>query len=318
MRNIHVAFVLILGLLYNCIGEDIINDTISEEIRFLNPVESISASETYKLNVRFFNNIGEEEMVTINWSSDNNSVASVNANGLVTGISEGNANIKAQATVNSKIVENTIPINITPDISGPKSEEIVFLNPKANIAVSETHQYNVKFYNGSGEEEVTDITWSSSNPAKVIVDVNGLVTGVSAGTATIKAETVINNKTIENTTSITITEAEENTNLKSGVIKTTSSYNLKGSFTLSEIKNSNNLLLVIESDYEASTSLPGLYVYLSNNPNSIGSALEIAAVTTFSGAHTYTINNKGINDYAYVLYWCKPFGVKVGEGEINN
>jgi len=318
MRNIHVAFVLILGLLYNCIGEDIINDTISEEIRFLNPVESISASETYKLNVRFFNNIGEEEMVTINWSSDNNSVASVNANGLVTGISEGNANIKAQATVNSKIVENTIPINITPDISGPKSEEIVFLNPKASIAVSETYQYNVKFYNGSGEEEVTDITWSSSNPAKVIVDANGLVTGVSAGTATIKAETVINNKTIENMTSITITEAEENTNLKSGVIKTTSSYNLKGSFTLSEIKNSNNLLLAIESDYEASTSLPGLYVYLSNNPNSIGSALEIAAVTTFSGAHTYTINNKGINDYAYVLYWCKPFGVKVGEGEINN
>jgi len=318
MRKLHLAFVLVTSLLYNCVGEDVINDTIPEEIRFLNPVESISASETYQLNVRFFNNIGEEDAVTINWTSDNTSIATINANGLLTGISEGNTNIKAQATIDSKIVENTIPITITPDTSGPKSDEIVFLNPKANIAISETHQYNVKFYNNSGEEEAVNMTWSSSNPSSVTVGANGLITGVSVGTAIIKAQTVVNNETIENTTSITITEADQNTNLKSGTIKTTSSYNLKGSFTLSEIENSNNLKLSIESDYQASTSLPGLYVYLSNNPNSIGSALEIGAVTIFNGAHSYTINNKGINDYAYVLYWCKPFGVKVGDGKINN
>ncbi|MEW4922451.1 Ig-like domain-containing protein [Algibacter sp. 2305UL17-15] len=319
MRKIHLVFILITSLiLYNCIGEDVINDAIAEEIRFLNPIESLSASESHQLNVRFFNNIGEEETVTITWSSEDPSVAAVDTNGLVTGISEGSTNIKAQATVNNKIVENTITISITPNISGPKSEEIVFLNPTGSIAISKTYQYNVAYYNTFGEEETATFTWSSDNPSVATVDANGLVTGISVGTATIKAQTIVNNKTIANTTSITITEVVQNTNTKSGTIMTTSSYTLQGDFTLSEIENSNNLKLAIASNYEASTSLPGLYVYLSNNPNSIGSALEIGAVSVFSGEHSYTIDNKGINDYSYVLYWCKPFGVKVGEGKIND
>ncbi len=302
MRKIHLAFILITTvLLYNCIGEDTIDDAIPEEIRFLNPIESISASESYQLNIRFFNNIGEEETVTITWSSEDPSIAAVDTNGLVTGISEGSTNIKAQVIVDSKTIENTIPIIITADTSGPKSEEIVFLNPTGSIAISKTYQYNVAYYNTLGEEEATTITWSSNNPSVATVNANGLVTGISKGTATIKAQTVVNNKTIENTTAITITEVAQNPNSKSGTIATTSSYTLKGDFTLSEIDNSNSLELSIASNYEASTSLPGLYIYLSNNPNSIGSALEIGAVTVFSGAHSYTIENKGINDLCAIL-----------------
>ncbi|MFI0429790.1 Ig-like domain-containing protein [Mariniflexile sp. HMF6888] len=319
MRKIHLVFILITSLiLCNCIGEDIINDTIPEEIRFLNPVESISATETYQLNVRYFNNIGEAETVNITWSSEAPYIATVDAKGLVTGISEGTTNIKAQAIINSKTVENTIPITITANNSEPKPEEIVFLNPIESIAVSETYQYNVAYYNALGEKEAANITWSSENSSVATVNTNGLITGVSKGTTNIKAQTVVNNKTIESTTSVTITEVAQNANTKSGTIVSTSNYALKGDFTLSQIENSNDLKLSIGSNYEVTTSLPGLYIYLSNNPNSIGSALEIGPVTTFSGAHSYIINNKGINDYSYVLYWCKPFGVKVGEGKIND
>jgi len=77
-----------------------------------------------------------------------------------------------------------------------------------------------------------------------------------------------------------------------------------------------NLTLRFEDDYRASTALPGLYVYLTNNPNSTNSALEIGAVTTFSGAHTYTIEDVDISEYQYILYFCKPFNVEVGEGLI--
>ena len=74
--------------------------------------------------------------------------------------------------------------------------------------------------------------------------------------------------------------------------------------------------LSLGEDYEADTSLPGLYIYLGNNPNSTADAFEIGPVTTFDGAHFYDLPTIGIYDYNYVLYWCKPFGVKVGEGQI--
>ena len=66
----------------------------------------------------------------------------------------------------------------------------------------------------------------------------------------------------------------------------------------------------------ADDGLPGLYVYLSNNPNSVSGALEIGPVEVFEGAHDYTISGLDITTYAYVLYFCKPFNVKVGHGDI--
>lgn len=230
MRKIQLALIFITSvLLYNCIGEDIRDDGIPEEIRFLNPIESIAVSETYQFNVIYFNNIGKAEVANIIWSSENSSVAIVNTNGLVTGISEGTTNIKTLVVLNdNSTIENSIPLIITMD---------------------------------------------------------------------------------------TVTQ---NAGQKFGTITTTSSYLLEGDFTLTEINNSNNLELSIDNNYRASTSLPGLYLYLSNNPNSINGAYEVGAVSVFSGAHSYTINNTGLNDFAYLLYWCKPFSVKVGDGKIND
>ena len=46
-------------------------------------------------------------------------------------------------------------------------------------------------------------------------------------------------------------------------------------------------------------------------------ALEIGAVETFNGAHSYVIENTDISEYEFILYFCKPFVVKVGDGQIN-
>ena len=58
-----------------------------------------------------------------------------------------------------------------------------------------------------------------------------------------------------------------------------------------------DLELQFASNYTASSALPGLFIYLSNNANTNGDALEIGPVTDFSGAHSYTIPNTGILDY---------------------
>ena len=104
---------------------------------------------------------------------------------------------------------------------------------------------------------------------------------------------------------------------RTGSLQTTSSYLLEGDFVLSEIDGI--LTLSFASNYKASTALPGLYVYLTNNPNTTSGAYEIGKVTDFNGVHTYTLPSSiGIMDYDYVLYFCKPFNVKVGDGQFDN
>lgn len=321
----HLFFALFIAFtLYNCVGEDVINDRVEEEIRVLNSVDSIEASEAHQIEVRFFNNVGEEQDVEIDWSSENPLIATVDNTGLVIGVSEGSTNIVAKATVDSQIIENRIPITITPNTSipsvivVPELGEITITNPVASINVSELHVFNAVYANDLGETEDIDFTWNSDNTSVATINENGVVSGISAGSAVITVTGIVNGEVIEETTSINIIEIAEVLIEKSGVIATTTFYDLEGDFTLSEIENSNDLELSIASNYIADDGLPGLYVYLTNNPNTINNALEIGAVTTFRGAHSYTIRGVDINDYAYVLYFCKPFGVKVGDGRINN
>ncbi|MDA0794364.1 MAG: DM13 domain-containing protein [Bacteroidetes bacterium] len=96
----------------------------------------------------------------------------------------------------------------------------------------------------------------------------------------------------------------------SGNLVTKSGYTLEGGFTLSITET--GLQLSLGEDYKASTTLPGLYVYLSNNKNTTSQAYEIGPVKVFTGSHSYDLPSSiGLMDYQYILYWCKPFNVKV-------
>lgn len=233
-----ISLLLIASLIfYNCIGEDVIDDFIEPELRILNPIAELEVLSTYEYEAIYFNNVGMPEDVPISWSSSNDAVLSVDVNGTVTALAEGNAVITAM------VIGDT-------------------LNTTENLVVLPED-----IQSGGGDEAADE--------------------DVDTGSDT----------------------------MKSGTIVTTSSYQLEGSFTISDDGN-NELTLAIANDYKASSSLPGLYIYLSNNPNTTNGALEISAVEVFEGEHSYTIQDTGINEYRYILYWCKPFNVKVGEAEI--
>ncbi|MEZ4809972.1 MAG: Ig-like domain-containing protein [Allomuricauda sp.] len=191
-------------------------------------------------------------------------------------------------------------------------------NPITGLQTSATHTYMATFFNNIGQPEDALILWSSSNESIVTVNEQGVATALAEGEATISASVTVGGSTIVDRNMLVVSPNETGNNEasnKSGTIMTTSGYELQGSFTLET--NGNGLLLFINNDYKASSSLPGLFLYLTNNPNSVNGALEVGAVTTFQGAHSYVIQNIGINDYQYLLYWCKPFSVKVGQGQIN-
>lgn len=185
------------------------------------------------------------------------------------------------------------------------------------IALDSTFQFQSIYLNNIGQETEVVTTWTSSNENIISINNQGLATALEMGETIITAEVVENNQRLTATKSVAVgamTVVPVQPQAKSGSIATTSSYALSGDFELN-IEN-DDLVLKFEQNYNASTALPGLYVYLSNNRNSISGALEIGAVQVFSGEHSYTIPNVGLEDYRYVLYFCKPFNVKVGDGEI--
>ncbi|MDA7716964.1 Ig-like domain-containing protein [bacterium] len=193
-------------------------------------------------------------------------------------------------------------------------------NPLVSLAVGETYQFKATYTNNIGKEESKEFIWISSDNSIVSLDNKGLATGIQTGEATLTVSTKENPNLTTATSTLQVTNETVVANeSRKGTIVSTSSYVLKGDFTLDAIPNENIIKLSISNNYSASTALPGLYIYLTNNPNSINGAYEIGPVTVFNGAHFYNLNDQEVqlNQYSYVLYWCKPFSVKVGEGKIN-
>lgn len=193
--------------------------------------------------------------------------------------------------------------------------ELRITNAPDSLEIGSDYTFDAMYLNNIGQEENVNFTWESTNPSIISINDSGLANALQLGSSIIiveyDADTIILRDSVE------VGVGEETVivnNDRTGTVNTTSSYALTGDFTLSE--DGTGVKLEFGSNYNASTALPGLYVYLSNNPNSVANAYEIGAVQVFSGAHSYTIPNTGLNDYNYVVYFCKPFSVKVGHGDI--
>ena len=185
------------------------------------------------------------------------------------------------------------------------------------LKVGDSAQLEVRFFNNAGREQAEPVSWQSTQPDIISVTVAGKATALKEGTSLLIATVNYENETIKDT--LKLLAGKQTTTIatgKKGTIRTTSSYVLQGSFTLTE-ETDGRLTLSVASDYRASSSLPGLVLYLTNNPGTNAGAYEVAPVKVFSGAHTYTIPNTiKINQYSHLLYYCKPFSVKVGDGAI--
>ncbi len=199
-------------------------------------------------------------------------------------------------------------------------ERLVVNNIIDSLQVGSTFLFETTFFNNVGQIEQRTINWMSTNEDVLSINENGLATALAAGNTSLIANTVLDdNSTLEVDFPLVVTEEEvvieePEFEERSGVIQTTTFYTLEGDFVLRE--ETDQLVLEIAENYQASSSLPGLYIYLTNNPNTTNGALEIGRVNIFSGAHSYIIPDVDINAYSHILYFCKPFNVKVGDGEI--
>jgi len=193
-------------------------------------------------------------------------------------------------------------------------------NIKSVLEIGETHQFQGAYFDISGSMQAADFIWSSSNQDAITIDDNGLAEAKSKGMTDITA--------MANGISATITiaaidpdddDGEEPDgmtpdNQRTANLRTVSTYPLEGTATLTNATG--ELMINLSEDFQTTSALPGLYIYLTNNNNSINNAIEIGAVTKFSGAQSYTVpGDTNLDTYNFILFYCKPFSVPVGDGE---
>ncbi len=118
---------------------------------------------------------------TVTWSSSNTTKATVSASGVVTGVAAGNVIITATTTDGSFTSTSSITVISIP-VTG------VAVSPATKSIVTGSYT-NLTATVAPANATTKTFTWSSSNTAVATVSATGLVTGVTAGTATITATT---------------------------------------------------------------------------------------------------------------------------------
>lgn len=118
----------------------------------------------------------------VNWRSSNPSVATVGSNGLVTGVAPGNATITVTTVSGSRIAMAQI------EVSSVAVGGISVRPTSVTLDPSETRQLTATVSPSNATNK--SVAWSSSDDSIATAGADGLVTGMSAGTATITATTV--------------------------------------------------------------------------------------------------------------------------------
>ncbi|MBQ6602389.1 MAG: Ig domain-containing protein [Eubacterium sp.] len=125
---------------------------------------------------------------TIIWTSSDESVATVNSSGVVTGVKAGSATITAASGIVSAVCAVVVKNPVT---------KITLSAPVTSIKVGGTVQISVTYEPVNADEDTKILTWEAANTASanlISVDSNGVVTGIAPGDATVRARTA-NKKT---------------------------------------------------------------------------------------------------------------------------
>jgi uncharacterized protein YjdB len=117
----------------------------------------------------------------VTWSSSTVANATVDVSGLVKGVAAGSASVTAslgsvsQSTTVTVTAPTITSISVTPeDLTLP-------------IGISEQYTASAIYSDGSIQDLVSGVTWSSSTTSVATIDSNGLATIIAAGTSTITA-----------------------------------------------------------------------------------------------------------------------------------
>ena len=227
----------------------------------------------------------------VTWKSSDESVATVDASGKVTGVKAGEATITVTTedggkTATCKVTVSNKEVNVTG----------VTLNKSTlslNVGASETLTATIAPADATNQ----NVTWKSSDAAVATVDANGKVTGVKAGTATITVTTEDGGKTA--TCAVTV---KANTVAVTGVTLNKSTLTLKVgasetlTATIAPADATNKNVTWASSDAAVAT------VDASGKVTGVAKGTATITVTTVDGGKTATCTVTVKDDQASIDY----------------
>jgi len=153
-----------------------VNPILASEISLNKTEETIIKGESTELSATVYPSNVTNANVT--WSSSDESVATVNSVGVVTGKHEGVAVITATAADGSG-VQASCSITVDPLLVSAISLD------KDSLQMTEGDAYLLTATISPADASNTSVTWSSDNPEIVSVNSEGLISALSAGSAVI-------------------------------------------------------------------------------------------------------------------------------------
>lgn len=308
MKNAIVAMALVLS---GCIGTDLVDDPIVGESIVLDRGQiSLLIGNSAEAGATFFNRYGIEENVQLIWNSSDETVASVNVAGLISGHSYGQASVTC--TVGNT---SSQPLLVTVVENEEDVAQVVLESPVGNqIGTGQEIVLTVKVFNVLGEPiEDVELEFESLDPNYILVDENGVVTGLSNGFGRIIA-------TVEGIQSNTLGIQVGQTS-RTGTFAGANGYDASGSTELFTAENG-ELMLRLNDNFDTDFAL-GTFIYLSNSTQgnlTKNEGLEINEVST-GGAHLFNVSSidptVNIDDFDYVVVLCKPATITFGYAQLD-
>jgi len=151
----------------------------------VNPAEiTLPAGDTQRFEAFCRDQHGElMSGVAVDWSVENGSVGTIDANGLFTAVSGGTTLI----TATSGNLAGTATVTVTP--AGPAPVGTIIVSPAAvTLDAGYTQQFTAACYDVNGAHlPAARVTWASSDASVGTIDDGGLFTALTEGTVTVTA-----------------------------------------------------------------------------------------------------------------------------------
>ena len=297
----------------------VVRPLVEPVVMITNPRTSLCVGMSYPpFGFTFFDDRGDEETPTsVTWSSSDTNVLTIAQDGTATPVFSGMATITLEVSLGDLMATTTLSIQVVSPLIDPV---VMITNPPGtSLVVGRSYPpFEFEFFDDMGNTATpTSVTWSSSDANVLTIAQDGTVTPVSGGMAMITLRVELRDLTAD--TTINVVVAAPST--RSGSIAR-SSYTISGDFTLT--KQGNGIVIRLESNY-LSTGIPGLVLYLSNGPNQSPpngvrrvASIDSRGSTRATGPLEFTVDNVGLFDYSYLLFWCEPFNIKIAHGQITN
>ncbi len=293
--------VMAMTWLGGCIGSDELEDsinslTVQAEAQFLNVGESLALLAVGK------NQFGDEFQLDVTWEVSDSQIAIVSNANEVLALSPGQVSIaavfkgKRSTPFLLTIIDETVIVAY-----------VTIQGGKTSMLVGESLALTALAYNSFDQiVEGKEIEWESGDAS--VIEINeGVIKALAKGKSTISAAS-------EGISSQPLIIEVSEVALREGSFEGAAGHKAEGNAILT--MTNSGVQLELSDDFSADNG-PGLYLYLSNQPNNVDAGVEIAPLAKLTGSSSYGIEGVSLADFNYVIIYCKPFKVVVGRAQLN-